>query len=107
MVFPSEGGDSWPLIIVDEALDAAHGFSYRLRLLLQADGKTMEDLKALFPSAQGPTSSTEFILQAVGDFLEKTTKPPSESGYCCLRLFSGTKPVPAGEEQHDHWLRLR
>ncbi|XP_028983670.1 uncharacterized protein LOC114842218 [Betta splendens] len=35
---------------------------------------------------------------------KKTNKPPTEGGYRRLRIFSGTQPVPASEEQFDHWL---
>lgn len=49
--------------------------------------------------------SAESIIRAVGDLLVKIEKPSGEgSGYRRLRLFSGTLPIPAGEEALDHWL---
>lgn len=101
--FP-EGGGEWPLVIIDEAPAVNGDFSSKLKLLLQAEGKTMEDLKPLLPGAPPSNSSADLVLQAFGDFLEKTNKSPSDGGYRRLRIFSGTQPVPAGEEQFDHWL---
>uniref|UniRef100_A0A8P4G264 Paraneoplastic antigen Ma-like C-terminal domain-containing protein n=1 Tax=Dicentrarchus labrax TaxID=13489 RepID=A0A8P4G264_DICLA len=64
----------------------------------------MEDLKSLFPSASPPTSSTESILRAVGDLLDKTTKPADGGSYGRLRMFSGALPTPPGEKPFDHCL---
>uniref|UniRef100_A0A667YF70 CCHC-type domain-containing protein n=1 Tax=Myripristis murdjan TaxID=586833 RepID=A0A667YF70_9TELE len=105
-VVPIDGGEAWPIIIIGstEAQAAAEEFNNKLKGLLQAEGKTMEDLKSLFPSAPPPTNSTESILRAVGDFLDKTTKPSDGGSYCRLRMFSGVLPTPPGEEPLDHWL---
>uniref|UniRef100_A0A3B5JWT6 Uncharacterized protein n=1 Tax=Takifugu rubripes TaxID=31033 RepID=A0A3B5JWT6_TAKRU len=49
--------------------------------------------------------STEAILRAVSNLLDKTSKSSSEHGsYRRLRVFSAISPTPAGEEQFDHWL---
>ncbi|XP_029968702.1 uncharacterized protein LOC115403829 [Salarias fasciatus] len=100
-----ESEEAWPLITMD-GTPASEEFGSKLKLLLEAEGKTMDDLKALLPqpSPQPSTNSTESILKAVGDLLEKTSKPPAEVGYRRLRIFSGLLPVPPGEEQFDHWL---
>uniref|UniRef100_A0A672IGG7 Uncharacterized protein n=1 Tax=Salarias fasciatus TaxID=181472 RepID=A0A672IGG7_SALFA len=104
-VKPPESEEAWPLITMD-GTPASEEFGSKLKLLLEAEGKTMDDLKALLPqpSPQPSTNSTESILKAVGDLLEKTSKPPAEVGYRRLRIFSGLLPVPPGEEQFDHWL---
>lgn len=99
-----EGGEAWTLVTTDKATAADENFYSKLRLLMQAEGKSMEDIRALLPGAQQSTSSADLVLQAFGDLLEKTNKPPSEGGYPRLRIYSGTQPVPAGEEQFDHWL---
>ncbi|KAJ8348558.1 hypothetical protein SKAU_G00271470 [Synaphobranchus kaupii] len=103
-VVPSDGGEPWPIIIMGDAQATAEEFNDKLKGLLQAEGKTMEDLKSLFLSAPLPTSSTESILRAVGDLLDKTTKPSDGGSYCRLRMFSGALPTPPGEEPFDHWL---
>uniref|UniRef100_A0A3P8RUW1 CCHC-type domain-containing protein n=1 Tax=Amphiprion percula TaxID=161767 RepID=A0A3P8RUW1_AMPPE len=89
----------------------ADEFTLKLKTLLDAEGKTMDDIQGLLsssprpsPSPDRPANSTESILQAVGDLLEKTRKPPAEGGYRRLRLFSGNLPVPPSEEPFDHWL---
>ncbi|KAM3873729.1 paraneoplastic antigen Ma1 homolog [Diretmus argenteus] len=104
-VWSTDGGEAWPIITIGEAPTAVEDFNHKLKWLLDAEGKTMEDLKSLFPGAHLPTSSTESILRAVGELLDKTTKPSSDGGsYFRLRPFSGILPTPAGEEPFDHWL---
>ncbi|XP_059354029.1 paraneoplastic antigen Ma2 homolog [Carassius carassius] len=98
-----ESGETWPLVTI-ASNPAPEEFGTKLKVLLETEGKTMDDLKALLSSPQPPTNSTESILKAVGDLLEKTSKPPAEGGYRRLRIFSGLLPVPPGEEQFDHWL---
>lgn len=102
-VFHAESGKSWPITTLCEA-PVSSDFGVKLKTLLDAEGKTMDDIKGLLPEAAPKVNSTESILQAVGDFLEKTRKPQSEGGYRRLRLFSGNLPVPPNEEPFDHWL---
>ncbi|XP_058494566.1 uncharacterized protein LOC131465683 [Solea solea] len=99
-----DGGEAWSIIIIGKAQAAAEEFNSKLKGLLQAEGKTMEDLKSLFPSTPLPSSSTESILAAVGDLLDKTTKPADGGSYGRLRMFSGALPTLPGEEPFDHWL---
>ncbi|XP_038574937.1 uncharacterized protein LOC119902683 [Micropterus salmoides] len=97
-VQPSEEEEPWPIVILGEFSPTAEDFSSKLKGLFQAEGRSMDDLQSLL-------NPTESILRAVGDFLEKATKPPSEGGgYRRLRTFSGVSPVPVGEEQFDHWM---
>lgn len=71
-------GETVPQVATEE-------FCIKLKGLLQAQGKTMEDLQSLFPSAPSPISSTESILAAVGDLLDKATKPAESGSYGRLR----------------------
>lgn len=102
-VMHPQSGETWPLVTITSS-PAPEEFGSKLKVLLETEGKTMDDLKALLSSPQSPTNSTESILKAVGDLLEKTSKPPAEGGYRRLRIFSGLLPVPPGEEQSEHWL---
>lgn len=103
-VLASEGSAGWPLITAFNPPSPEDDFNTKLRTLLQAEGKTFNDVQALFTESQ-PTSSAESLIRAVTDLLDKTTKPASESGgYRRLRVFSGIVPTPSGEEQFDHWL---
>lgn len=65
----------------------------------------MEDCNSLFPSSPPLISSTESIIAAVGDLLDKTKVRPADCGsYARLRMFSGVLPTPLGEEPFEHWL---
>lgn len=93
----------WPIFTVAEGSGSDGDFNLKLNALLQAEGKSMEDVQALLTPQ--PVSPTEAILRAVGDLFDKSAKPSVESGgYHRLRIFSGTVPTLAGEEQFDHWL---
>ncbi|KAI7811525.1 putative paraneoplastic antigen Ma1-like protein [Triplophysa rosa] len=80
------------------------GFADKLSKLLRDEGKSMTDLQALFPPFSSNPSSPESIIRAVGEILEKTARPQSDSSaYRRLRTFSGTIPTPAGDETMEHW----
>lgn len=50
-------------------------------------------------------STPEAIVRAVGDIMQRTSKPASDSNsYRRLRTFSGVLPLPPGEEQLDNWI---
>ncbi|KAK3566560.1 hypothetical protein QTP86_000879, partial [Hemibagrus guttatus] len=49
--------------------------SRKLAGLLQAEGKTLDDLRTLFPGEEPVSNPTEAILRAVTDLLDKTAKP--------------------------------
>lgn len=72
-----EGLDEAHGLMVDMAPATDEDFNSKLKALIQAEGRTMEDIKAPLPTVQPSTNSTESILQAVGDFLQKTNKSPS------------------------------
>lgn len=105
-VVPKEGAKAWPIYTLTESpVATGDDFSTKLTSLLAAEGKSMEDVQALCAGLEPAHSSVESILCAVGNLLDKTGKPPPESGgYRRLRVFSGTVPTPAGEEQFDHWM---
>ncbi len=102
-MLPIDGGGPWPVVIAD-AVTRASTQDYTTGMQ-QAPGKHVEDFRTLFPEDEAAAKSTEAILHAVSDLLDKTSKTSSENGsYRCLRTFSGLLPTPAGEEQFDHWL---
>ncbi|XP_063075269.1 uncharacterized protein LOC134465509 [Engraulis encrasicolus] len=81
----------------------AQEFSQKLKGLLQAEGKTMEDVHTLFSPGESAASPTVAILQAVSD-LVSTSKPSNDNSYRRLRPLSGLLPTPSGEEPFDHWM---
>ncbi len=102
-MLPIDGGGPWPVVIAD-AVTRASTQDYTTGTQ-QAPGKHVEDFRTLFPEDEAAAKSTEAILRAVSDLLDKTSKTSSEHGsYRRLRTFSGLLPTPAGEEQFDHWL---
>ncbi len=85
------------------------GFADKLSQFLRDEGKSMTDLQALFPPLSASPSSPESIIRAVGEILEKTVRPPSDSNaYRRLRTFSGIVPTPTGEEPWNiGWSKLK
>uniref|UniRef100_A0A3P9DK43 Uncharacterized protein n=1 Tax=Maylandia zebra TaxID=106582 RepID=A0A3P9DK43_9CICH len=109
-VLDQHSGERWPIVTLNECA-ARDDFAVKLKSLLDTEGRTMEDIQSLFRSFAPPQrssdpsiNSTESVLQAVGDFLEKARKPQAEGDYRRLRLFSGNLPVPPSEDPFDHWL---
>ncbi|XP_067290350.1 paraneoplastic antigen Ma2-like [Pseudorasbora parva] len=102
-VFPIDGGSPWSVIIADAATQASTQVD--MSGTQPASDRHAEDLRTLFPEDKAAAKSTEAILRAVSDLLDKTSKSSSEHGsYRRLQTFSGLLPTPAGEEQFDHWL---
>ncbi|XP_028254301.1 uncharacterized protein LOC114429891 [Parambassis ranga] len=64
----------------------------------------MEDFRLLVPEKEAEVRSTEAILRAVSDLLDKTKASSDHGAYHRLRTFSGLLPTPAGEEQFEHWI---
>lgn len=99
-VFPIGGGGPWFIVIVDkdnptstEGPEPRRGESH------------VEDVHPLLSAEGAATKSTEAILRAVSDLLDKTSRSSNEYGsYRRLRTFSGLTPTPAGEKQFEHWL---
>ena len=100
-VAPIDGGGPWSIIRADQNTEDSEQVSGSP----PTDGQHVEDLRTLFPTEEAAAKSTEAILRAVSDLLDKTSKSSSEHGsYRRLRVFSGLSPTPAGEEQFEHWL---
>uniref|UniRef100_A0A3P9IZE6 Uncharacterized protein n=1 Tax=Oryzias latipes TaxID=8090 RepID=A0A3P9IZE6_ORYLA len=87
-VFHAGSETSWPIITLSEA-PAPRDFSFKLKALMDAEGKTMNDIKGLLPESVPQISAH---------------KPQPEGGYRRLRLFFGNMPVPPNEEPFDQWL---
>ncbi len=104
-ILPGSGAEPWKIVISSGEDTSSEDFATKVHNLLQSERRTAEDLQAMFLSAVSENSSPDAIIRAVGDLLEKTGKTPSETGgYRRLKMFSGTIPTPAGEEQFEHWM---
>ncbi|XP_067266693.1 uncharacterized protein [Chanodichthys erythropterus] len=97
-----DGEESWKVVVVPVDVSASE-FSKKLSKFLTDEGKSMTDVQALF--SPHSSSSPESIIRAVGELLEKTTKSSGETNaYRRLRIFSGTIPMPSGEESLENWI---
>ncbi|XP_056140262.1 paraneoplastic antigen Ma1 homolog [Lampris incognitus] len=81
-------------------------FEVKLLALLQQEGKSMGDVKAVVMGTQHPTPdvSTDLV-NAISKLVDRCNQAPSDApSYRKLRLFSGLRPVPPGEEEYDSWM---
>nr|XP_023659188.1 uncharacterized protein LOC111839473 [Paramormyrops kingsleyae] len=108
-IVPVVGGDQWLIILADltpspDAPPSLSDFGDKLKALLRTEGRTVEDIYSLFPPARSLAGTTESVLSAVGEFLERSRKPFTEGGsYKRLRVFSGVLPTPGGEDSFEQW----
>nr|XP_023661390.1 paraneoplastic antigen Ma1 homolog [Paramormyrops kingsleyae] len=81
-------------------------FQLKLQALLQQEGKSMDEVKALIMGMQSPKSDISVdLVDAIGKLVDRCNQVPNDSpSYRKLRLFSGLKPVPPGEEEYDIWM---
>lgn len=101
-VFPIDGGRPWSVITVD-AGEVISTPSHRLFGQQQAKSEPTKDPCASAPS-ETAADTTEAILHAVSELIDKTKLSSDHGGYRRLRTFSGLLPTPSGEEQFDNWL---
>ncbi len=106
---PTDDEENWMILaaVERESTNAAPArFADKLSQFLRDEGRSITDLQALFLRLSSNPSSPESIIRALGEILEKTVRPQSDSNaYRRLRMFSGTVPAPAGTmnvETMDH-----
>uniref|UniRef100_A0A674DHB6 CCHC-type domain-containing protein n=1 Tax=Salmo trutta TaxID=8032 RepID=A0A674DHB6_SALTR len=102
---PGELGP-WPVHVVSQVTSPVEreGEDFQAKLLsfLRHEGKTVADVKGLV-SPSGADLNTELVI-ATSSLVEKCNNVPSETqSYRKLRMFSGVKPTPSGEEEYDAW----
>lgn len=99
-LLPTEGEEAWKVVVALAEVPISEFSKF-----LSEEGKSMSDLQALFTQSTSTASSPESIIRAVGELLEKTSKPLTDaSAYHRLRTFSGTVPTPTGEESLENWM---
>lgn len=103
--------DIWVISILDTQRPHVpvnkESFQSKLASFLASEGMTLDDVTGLLsPSPAPPTApnlNTELV-NAISSLVEKCQAPPVDTqGYRKLRLFSGMKPTPHGEEEYDAW----
>ncbi|XP_060780372.1 paraneoplastic antigen Ma1 homolog [Neoarius graeffei] len=99
----------WAVHVVSSLLPASpvlesDGFEAKLLSLLQQEGKSMGDVKAVL-GTQPPKSDVSMdLVNAIGQLVDGCNQASVDvPGYRKLRLFSGLRPVPPGEEEYEAW----
>ncbi|XP_060759928.1 paraneoplastic antigen Ma1 homolog [Neoarius graeffei] len=66
----------------------------------------MDDVRSILSDASSPKPDVNMdLVTAIGRLVDKCCQGPTDGpSYRKLRLFSGLKPVPAGEEEYDAWM---
>lgn len=82
-------------------------FQSRLLSFLANEGKTLADVTGLLTSASALPTAPDLntkLVNAISSLVEKCQATPVDGpGYRKLRMFSGMKPTPHGEEEYDAW----
>ncbi|XP_029104416.1 uncharacterized protein LOC114909432 [Scleropages formosus] len=72
-----------------------------------SEGKTLADVSGWFGPTPAPPVAPDLntkLVDAISSLVEKCQATPMDGlGYRKLRLFSGVKPTPPGEEEYDAW----
>ncbi|XP_048027559.1 paraneoplastic antigen Ma1 homolog [Megalobrama amblycephala] len=81
-------------------------FQLKLQALLQQEGRSIEEVKAMIMENQPPKSDLSVdLVDAIGKLVDRCNQVSSDGpSYRKLRLFSGLKPVPPGEEEYEVWM---
>uniref|UniRef100_A0A3Q2QSS7 CCHC-type domain-containing protein n=1 Tax=Fundulus heteroclitus TaxID=8078 RepID=A0A3Q2QSS7_FUNHE len=96
-VLPRGSDSPWRIFGPSEREEVATGEQIR-----DADEEQRQTPGLAFPLQ---ASTPEAIIRAVGDIMQRTSKPTSDSNsYRRLRTFSGVVPTPPGEEPLDNWI---
>lgn len=103
-----DGAGPWPAQVLPAA-GKSDEFEAKLLSFLRNEGKTISDVKGLAglanPSpAPSPLDMNTALINVLSSLVDKCNTVPSETqSYRKLRMFSGERPVPIGEEEYDAW----
>lgn len=91
----------WPVHVLHAPADSQE-FQAKLMSFLTTEGKTLTDVSDLLNPS--PLDMNTALIHAISSVVDKcnTTSADSQS-YRKLRMFSGIKPTPSGEEEYDAW----
>uniref|UniRef100_A0A671VKN4 CCHC-type domain-containing protein n=1 Tax=Sparus aurata TaxID=8175 RepID=A0A671VKN4_SPAAU len=91
----------WPAHVLTAPADSG-GFQAKLMSFLKNEGKTLTDVSGIL--SPSPLDMNTALIHAISSLVDKcnTTSVDSQS-YRKLRMFSGVKPTPSGEEEYDAW----
>lgn len=97
---PGEAGP-WPAHVLTAPVDGGE-FQAKLMSFLKTEGRTLTDVRGLL--SPSPLDMNAALINAISSLVDKcnTTSVDSQS-YRKLRMFSGVRPTPSGEEEYDAW----
>ncbi|XP_067264299.1 paraneoplastic antigen Ma1 homolog [Chanodichthys erythropterus] len=97
--------ETWKIVVSKKCETTSIGFADKFSSLLNGEGKTIKDVQELLSPLSSSAGSPESIIRAVGELLEKTVLPSSDtSAYRRLQIFSATIPIPSGDETMENWI---
>lgn len=92
----------WPVHIVPAASEEKEDFQAKLLSFLQHEGKSIDDVKGLIDSSSHDVNTA--LITALNSLVDKCNAAPTDTqSYRKLRMFSGMRPTPSGEEEYDAW----
>ena len=101
----------WPIHVVETqsvpASTEEEDFQTKLIAFLANEGKTLDEVKGLFTPTTPMANALDLnaqLVNAISSLVQKCQVSPAEiQSYRKLRLFSGLKPTPTGEEEYEVW----
>lgn len=97
---PGEVGP-WPVHVLTAAAENEE-FQAKLMSFLKTEGKTLTDVSGLLQPS--PLDMNTALIHAISSLVDKCNATSADSqSYRKLRMFSGVKPTPSGEEEYDAW----
>uniref|UniRef100_A0AAR2KFN5 CCHC-type domain-containing protein n=1 Tax=Pygocentrus nattereri TaxID=42514 RepID=A0AAR2KFN5_PYGNA len=98
--FPGKVGP-WPLHVLP-AVTEFEQFQAKLLSFLQSEGKSIADVKGLLNPPSLDVNAA--LVNAISSLVDKCNAAPADTqSYRKLRMFSGVRPTPNGEEEYDAW----
>lgn len=92
----------WPIHLLPAAPEESEDFQAKLLTFLQHEGKSIDDVKGLLNPP--PLDVNVALINAISSLMDKCNSAPAETqNYRKLRMFSGVRPTPSGEEEYDAW----
>uniref|UniRef100_A0A3Q1FH27 CCHC-type domain-containing protein n=1 Tax=Acanthochromis polyacanthus TaxID=80966 RepID=A0A3Q1FH27_9TELE len=103
MGVPGEVGP-WPIHVISVDTEKQTDFQAKLISFLEHEGKSMSDIKGLVHPNPSSLDVNTALIHAISSLVDKCNATPADiQSYRKLRMFSGVRPTPSGEEEYDAW----
>lgn len=92
----------WPIHVLSAMSEESQDFQAKLLSFLEHEGKSVADVKGLLNDT--PLDVNAALINAISSLVDKCNAAPADTqSYRKLRMFSGLRPTPSGEEEYDAW----